>query len=356
MTVPFHLDKEVVMKTHTLLCAATALALLSTAGLTQAQDIVFAEDQDAEQMPAQSPVDADVPVPCAADCCCSSWSARVGTVYMTRESPDSVDLLLTTGGAASVVNASEYDFDFEAGVDVGLVYDDGCGSGWEVRYLWMDDWNDTILSAVNAPTIATNPITRISNQQTVSMPYESELQTIELNVRKCCCGVTLLAGFRYVDLNEELSINMLDGNAFTTDFQWRTQNDLYGFQLGAEGTLWDNCCGLRLEGVGKAGIYYNDSDAAYSHRNNFNSPTADAADSSSEVAFLGELGLYASYQVRCNLALRAGYQVMWIEGVALASEQVSTTLGPAFSPPGTINLNTGGVLYHGGFVGLEYRR
>jgi hypothetical protein len=41
-------------------------------------------------------------------------------------------------------------------------------------------------------------------------------------------------------------------------------------------------------------------------------------------AFLGEIGLVGVYQLTDTIAIRGGYQLLWLDGV-LASEQVQTT-------------------------------
>ena len=77
-----------------------------------------------------------------------------------------------------------------------------------------------------------------------------------------------------------------------------------------------------------------------------------AAETADRAAFLGELAFTANYCLTDNLTARLGYDLMWIEVVALASDQVPATnffTGAGIAPDG-------GAFYHGGFVGLEYRR
>jgi len=69
-------------------------------------------------------------------------------------------------------------------------------------------------------------------------------------------------------------------------------------------------------------------------------------------AFVGELNLTGIYQLNQTWGLRAGYNLMWIEGVALAPAQTDFTLT---STSGT-GLNRGGGLFlHGINLGLEAR-
>ena len=69
------------------------------------------------------------------------------------------------------------------------------------------------------------------------------------------------------------------------------------------------------------------------------------------LAFVGELALTGIYQCTDRLALRVGYQLMLIDNVAVATDQITTHDSLA----ATIGVvNNGSLLYHGGFGGLEW--
>ncbi|HYW78950.1 MAG TPA: BBP7 family outer membrane beta-barrel protein, partial [Thermoguttaceae bacterium] len=72
-----------------------------------------------------------------------------------------------------------------------------------------------------------------------------------------------------------------------------------------------------------------------------------------ELAFIGDLRLGLTYQVTQCMAATLGYQVTWVEGVALAPEQLSYN-----STPNSGNrVNTDGSLFFdGGYAGLTIRR
>ena len=71
-------------------------------------------------------------------------------------------------------------------------------------------------------------------------------------------------------------------------------------------------------------------------------------------AFLGELAAIGRYMVTDNIAVRGGYRLLWIDGVALASDQVSVTafVPPALAPGRGIN-SSGDLFFHGAVVGVE---
>jgi hypothetical protein len=69
--------------------------------------------------------------------------------------------------------------------------------------------------------------------------------------------------------------------------------------------------------------------------------------SDQQLSFVLEAGLFGKYQVRPNLAFRAGYDVMLYSSVALAPENLGLDNG-------FIHLNTNGTpVYYGGYAGFE---
>ena len=61
--------------------------------------------------------------------------------------------------------------------------------------------------------------------------------------------------------------------------------------------------------------------------------------------------MQCKYQVTRGLVLRAGYEAIWLQGVALAPGQIDET--NVISGAAGINANSG-VFYHGATAGLEY--
>ena len=70
------------------------------------------------------------------------------------------------------------------------------------------------------------------------------------------------------------------------------------------------------------------------------------------MAFMGELNLTGIYQLNNVWGIRAGYNVMLIEGVALAPDQLDFTFT---STSGSQLHNNGGMFLQGANVGLEAR-
>lgn len=279
------------------------------------------------------------------------WMYRGGALFMQRGTPDSSVLLFDTAAPANNINANEFGFDFETGWEVSAIRD--CGDrGWEIRYMSVDGWNATSNLTAGAPTliqINNAPASFLPGTTTVNATYSSELLGGELNRRRrfndC---VTVFAGFRYIELDEHVHLDA-DTAVLPSTYDAFTANRLYGGQLGLEANLW---CRNRLtvEGVGKVGVYYNDS-GQFSALDT-GAVVFSAGATSERAAFAAELGLAGSYCLTDNLSLRASYNLLFIDSVALATDQIPATniiMGTGIS-------SSGDVFYHGAMVGLEYRR
>jgi hypothetical protein len=157
--------------------------------------------------------------------------------------------------------------------------------------------------------------------------------------------VALLAGFRYLELDELFRAEVPSDVAF----DWQTRNRLWGAQAGAETLLWEHGC-LTLEGTAKLGLFGNAAaQDAYLHSGPV---TIDSPASCDGTSYLIEAGLTLVYKLTPRLAFRGAYNVLWVGDVALATDQVAVT---DFAIESSID-DTGDVLYHGGFVGFEFRR
>lgn len=204
----------------------------------------------------------------------------------------------------------------------------------------------------------------------VRADYNTQLNSCEINLLCCnCCSTEPCAGdtwgrsfewfggFRYISLNETLLISgkrrqpPITGAFETGEYDLYTNNNLYGAQLGARTRFSRGRLGC--EATAKAGIFGND---AYEQQtlvdfpNYALRPTTTGA--ATQVAFAGEINLAAIYQLTKTWNVRAGYNLLWIDGVALAPNQMDFTVTPTSGS----QLNNGGsVFYHGASIGLEAR-
>jgi hypothetical protein len=206
----------------------------------------------------------------------------------------------------------------------------------------------------------------------VELDYSSQLHSFAVNFL-CCCGCcdqcldscgcsvarsqafTWFAGFRYLSLDEDLDIaaqRTVGGAVEDGTYNLRTSNDLYGAQLGARLRRTRGRFGWDATGYG--GIFGSDAQQTQSVTDFPNFPLRPTVSSSKTgVAFVGGANLSALYLLTDIWNLRAGYNVIWIEGVALAPDQLDFNFAAA-DGGGRLN-NGGGLFLHGVNVGLEAR-
>jgi hypothetical protein len=103
-----------------------------------------------------------------------------------------------------------------------------------------------------------------------------------------------------------------------------------------------------VDAFGKAGIFGNA--AAQNSLFSTGVVTLPADGGGSQVAFMGELGTTGRMQLTDHLAVRGGYRLLWLDGVALASDQ----LGVSDFANGSGFNGSGNVFYRGAFAGFEF--
>jgi len=321
-------------------------------------------------------------LPCGPDAC---WSARVEAIALWRNSPTTRPLynyLVTDNAGAPAIgpvalDANQLVSDPLAAGRVSLMRADSCGHGFEAAYLYAGNFYAArelpFLPqgyALSPPGIYGNPFgpagTPISAAQT---KLTSNLQSAEFNLREPIgWGSTrFLVGFRWLQWFENWQLDdqfsdPADPTVFGQDaFGTRCVNNLYGGQIGLDSVLWNTGKGLRIDGVVKAGAYYNNafqySSFYYQTSANIPNPViSSAAGTSTQVAsFVGEVGLTAVVPLHRNLDLRCGYFGMWLQGIAQPINQLSGQTLNQFNPPAATITAAGSPILQGVTLGLEGR-
>ena len=136
-------------------------------------------------------------------------------------------------------------------------------------------------------------------------------------------------------------------------------NNLYGGQIGLDGTLLTTRYGFRVDGLVKAGAYYNASTVFSSFEYASSAPFAWSQQieivSPGSASFVGEVGLTGVMPLTSCWDFRVGYVGFWLQGLAQPTNQLSHQELTQFDPPsGTID-TTGLLVLQGLSLGLEGR-
>jgi hypothetical protein len=307
--------------------------------------------------------------------CCSRWTAsaefitldRVGSFNQTlvETEPSTVpvkDLYKTPG--TEVLNATDLHQGFSGGPRLGLIHHGDNDGDLEFVYFQIDGWNAarSIGPDPNDWLVMKAPGGFVQAQdhfdtQRMAWNYASRLYNAEVNVRwNPWRRVTVLAGFRWVNLSEELQ-GTLPPQRTVPFWDTQTKNNLYGFQIGAEGKLLERGR-FSIGCTGKAGLF--DDHAEETTTVSIYRILFGESDWTDRAAFVGETRVQCKYQVTQRLSLRAGYEAIWLQGIALAPGQIPNTYSHSSLDPTKIYVQATGVncsshvFYHGATVGLEY--
>jgi hypothetical protein len=360
--------------------------VLATTSVALGQDHLAADNSPAADKECLLPFSFDTPMGgsaesvCRPACCGSRWTAsadfiildRVGGVpYALVETvPHSVpvDRLAGTPGAVAL-NGNDLQQGFSAGPKLGLIRHGDNGCDLELSYFQIDGWNvyrsigptpdDWLVMRASGNFLQTQDW---KDTQMMAWDYASRLYNAEVNVRwEVCDRLTLLTGFRWANLSEELQGTLPELPGTLPDRRdpfWdaSVRNNLYGFQIGADGKLLERGR-FSMEGLVKVGVFLNN--AVETTGVSIDRSMYWESASTNQVACLGELGLQCKYRLAQKLLLKLGYEAIWLQGVALAPGQISDTYCYCADRQNTsvqaLGVNCGsGVLYHGATAGLEY--
>lgn len=296
--------------------------------------------------------------------CGPLWSVQVDALMLWRSNVQSVPLFLDSLGGVAL-DANQVQPPMSAGPRVGVIRRIGPCAAIEGNYFNVAPFAGQRVSPAGGPFTMTNfgdlVFDDIANAQLYS---DARIQSAELNWRRCIGpAITWIAGFRWVQWNEQMTANYAFANPTPDDIgsgfvTAGTGNDLYGGQIGVDAMLWDRGGPWKVSGLAKAGVFYNvayqNSTAGFVPMPGFGPPytlpTVSAADD--DLAFFGEVGLTSTYWLTPWLGWRAGYSLFWLSGVAVAPDQFPL----ADYGAGTTAINTNGsVFLHGVTTGLEAR-
>jgi hypothetical protein len=191
---------------------------------------------------------------------------------------------------------------------------------------WLGVFSGTTtqyLPALAGDSLPTSPPIAFTSNGLLSTIYSSDLNSFEFNLRvPITTSFSGIAGLRYINLHEAVH---LTAQTTSDELGWKTttDNNLFGLQGGGDWML-SRIGSFELNAIGKAGVYVNSIEQE-GMIVGFPAPGfVIVNDSTSQVAFLGELKLLGTHHFSDYFAVTAGYQAMWFSGVALGQNQFSS--------------------------------
>jgi hypothetical protein len=283
-------------------------------------------------------------------------------------------------------NSNQFRQGFSAGPKLSLIYRDDSGYGVELSY--FNIFNQSATKAVGpdgdwlvmkAPGAFWQ--TQDFPDQAMAWKATTSLYSAEANGRLALSGrATVLAGLRWLQLNDSLQGTLTPADATAPTWKqdqnctadhlsqvlncpsvskpagnyppfWTTNatNNLYGVQVGVEGTLLE-LGRWSLDGLLKVGLY--DDNARQWTGVSLEKVVHPVSAATNHAAFASEASVQVKYRVSDSLTLKAGYEALWLDGVALAPGQIQETL--TLASVRALGVNCGSnVLFQGATLGLE---
>lgn len=177
-----------------------------------------------------------------------------------------------------------------------------------------------------------------------------QMSTAEINWRTWIgmpygqLDLQLIVGARY--LNASNSFYVRAEGATTTEHYVTTDNDLYGAQLGLN-AKWLTTRATYIDYEMKGALCSNFASATHTGIN------GQLTDNNQHTAFVSDFLLTFNMLVGPNVTLRAGYQAIIVNGLALAPQNMSTS---PTAPSTFVIDDSDNLVYHGPVLGLVWMR
>ncbi len=260
-------------------------------------------------------------------------------------------------------NSSQFQQGFSVGPKIDLIYHSDSGYSAELSYFNIFNQSDTKTIGPDNPADwllmkAPYPFwqTQDLKDQAMAWSATTNLYSAEANGRlEISSRVTVLAGFRWLQLNDNLLGTLTPVKIIPPFWNTNTENNLYGAQIGVDGKILE-LGRFSLNALIKIGLF--DDNAGQSTGVSLHKEVYPSNASTNHAAFVSEAGVQLKYQVSNRLALKAGYEALWLDGVALAPGQIQETIATELPTPSnvrTLGINCGsGLLFQGFTAGFEY--
>ena len=295
------------------------------------------------------------------------WTGRVDALILSRNAPAFRPLYTVGPGGPVALNADQLESIAAVGPRVSLFKRDHCNTSWEGTYIYSGGFvaeqnraNQTAIYGLAEPGIY--GILPGVDINAITTRLTSSLQSAELNRRWNWGPATqFLAGFRWLQWQEGLTINDYYDSGIGQDFyNTNTYNNLYGGQIGLDTLLWQPGRWFRIEGLVKAGAYYNSASQSSQYLNINGGIPGDQAmvnvgRSPATCSFAGELGLTGVVPLHRCIDFRFGYFGLWLTSIAQPAAQLSgQSLVQGYPIVGSVS-TSGNVVLQGLSLGLEGR-
>lgn len=225
-----------------------------------------------------------------------------------------------------------------------------------------NDGNDN--NEVNFPWTNRDWPSESDGADSTRVEYKSTLWTVGLKVKsQRNKWLSVFAGPRFYRLSETLDMRACDADGSACPLNGRqsgyaqynvsTSNNLVGGEIGAT-AKFRIVRRLFVSLTGTVGAFGNVVSSNQFLQDNGN-VARDDGKSKTAFSFVGTARLRLSYRVTHRFTVFAGYEMMYITGLATAPSQLDFNLKPEQPPASSTSLRTNdSVIFHGGVAGIKF--
>ncbi len=283
-----------------------------------------------------------------------NWFTSADVVFMTRDSASNQNLVLNTTTQQPVLGSGGLDFDYETGGRVMFGFMGPSGISLQGVYLGVHGFESSVEIEGNNDLQIPNPLAADTidffGADRMRLDYTSDIDTAEFNVLYPWGSFQLVAGYRYLEVSEQAVIqssDVIDGG--TSDFSARSLNQLHGAQIGILGE-WEAFGHVCFDFTAKFGVFNNHASQNQVLRDLDNTDLRrNTGGSDDDVAYVSELGAQLVVPLGPIFSIQGGYNVFFINRVALAPDQFDFTLDADSGQSVTGGSN---IVFHGANVGF----
>lgn len=297
------------------------------------------------------------------------WYGGAEALWLDREEPEEIILSQDLVGATVLDQVSADDLSFRPIVGVrtwlGRQLDRYCAL--EGSYFGSHHWLRANQLTRTGTTLDSPYLANSAVHTSHRLRHASQFRSADIGLRTRCnppgwCASSWTTGLRFLRLREDAQLGGFIGGAEDERTTALTTNTMMGWQVGGElafhVTDATEEISFRLSAI--AAVLGNQAESRVRNVRNPNAAATVLLDRSRDdvaLASLVELGAWLSYRCR-NLAVRLGYEVLVVNGLALAPEQFLTTgtdIADGRISPRTANAvrDDQSAVFHGPYLGFE---
>lgn len=251
-----------------------------------------------------------------------------------------------------------HEFPFEPGFKVAMTYTTH-HSVWDLSYLWLKEWEKgcskespgALIFSVKNPGITND----FNGADTGNAEYSSEFQNCELNYfrystppRMDYFSTAYLLGLRYMSLRESLDVSFTKVEN-RSSYKVHVMNHIPAVQVGGL-FAWNPTKTISWDLIGMVGVGFDVGEQKTFLGDLNNTVTVrDYEENGFSTPLVLEASLRLGYQPTSYLNVHVAYQLIYLNGVVLAPDQLVKS-----NSPNHVYRKIGAPLYHGLTAGVSW--